>query len=153
MSERYEDILNQSWEVIPEAKLLPVGSYLLKLRNVTFLAPKQEGQNGRVLFFYVPKEPMDDVDVAEIEALGADYDIGENQVVFTKWIENNRDWQAVKQHIAKHGVEIDPKLSLADTFKAARNSEVIAYLDQRTFTRADGETVTENNPTQFSPVE
>lgn len=146
-----EEILNRSWDEIPVPKLLPVGSYLLKTRNASYLAGKDEN-SPKALFFYVPKEAMDDVDGAALDDLGADYDFNANQIVFTKWLESPKDWDELRQHLAKHGVSTEGR-SLKETLKDVKGTEVIAYLNTRNFQNRAGETVTENNPTAFVKVE
>lgn len=146
----YEDVLKKSWEEIPEPKLLPVGSWLLRGRNAAFLEPKEEGQNARVLFFYIPKSPMDDVDEGALAALGDDYDYAENDVIHTIWIERNKDWDRVRKHLALHGIEATGPIQ--DTLKKFKNSEVFAYLDQRAFETKAGEKREENVPTNFASV-
>lgn len=155
MTDTYTDIMKVAWGEIPEPKLLPVGSWLLQLRNVTFLEPREEGQKGRVLFFYTPRAPMEDVSEDDLAALGQDYDFGENQVTYTIWIESSRDWKRVREHIAKHGTEVDPALSIEENFKAVSKArpEIIGYLDQRSYQTNAGEQKTDNNITAFQAVE
>lgn len=152
----YGDILDRTFEDLPEDKLLPGGSWLLKGRSAGYSAPREEGKNGKVLFFYIPQAPMEGVDTAELEALGPDYDVSENQIVFTIWIEFNRDWRKVENHLRVHGT-YDPTKSIKENFKAFRGSEVVAHLDTRTYERKapDGtkESVTENSASNFRSVE
>lgn len=146
-----EEILNRSWNEIPVPKLLPVGSYLLKGRNASYVNGKDE-QSPKALFFYVPKEAMDDVDGAALDELGADYDFNANQIVYTMWLETPQNWDAMRQHLAKHGITTEDR-SLKETLKDFKGTEVIAYLNTRNFQNRAGETVTENNPTAFVKVE
>lgn len=148
----YKEILSKSWDEIPEAKALPVGSYLLKARNASFQPPK--GDNSpMVMFVYAPKEAMDDVNTDALAALGDNYDIADNRVFKTFFIETNADWDAVRKHIVKHGVDLKGK-SLEEGLAAIKGTEVIAYLDQKTFTsKQTGELVTNNDPKEFVPVE
>lgn len=153
MTDNYTDIMQTQWNDIPEPQVLPVGSWRLRLRNANFVVAKEEGQNSKFLFFYVPQEPMADVDEAELAALGSEYDISENDVVHTIWVERKRDFDKVRKHLLIHGIEVNPDQSIEETLKGARNAEVVAYLGQRSFTTRGGETVTENQPTNFVPVE
>lgn len=152
MSENYEDILNQSWDNIQEAAVLPVGSYLLRARNASFQPSKDADKSSTVLFVYSPKEPMDDVDSNELAALGADYDISENRIFARFYVETAADWNSVREHLKKHGIDPAGK-SIADSLKAVKGTEVIAYLGQRQFQNAAGEQKVDNNPTQFAAVE
>lgn len=144
----YSDILNMTWEDIPEPKLVPGGSWLLRCRNATFI-PKKGEQDAKVLFFYEPKEPMDDVDAGEIEALG-DYNVSENDLVAQFFINRSKDWVKVRNHIEKHGVEVTG--NIPETLKSVKGSEVIAFVGTRTYTNSVGESVTDNTVTQFAPV-
>lgn len=152
----YGDILDTVWDDIPEDKLLPTGSWLLGGRNASYVGPKvnDDGSktNGKVLFFYVPKEPVEGVDLSEIEDLGPDYDVTENQVVYTSWIEFNRDWDKVRKHLALHGLT-DGTQSIRAALKAFKGTEVIAHVDVRTYKNRNNETVTENAATNFRAVE
>ncbi len=148
----YEDILNRSWDEIPEPQLLPVGSWRLKNRGASFMEAKSADQNDRVMFIYTAMEPLQDVDADAIAELG-DYDIGQNKLFFTIWIEGYNDWDAVRKHIAKHNIEVVPGETPLETFKRMKGSEVISWLDQRSFVATSGDTVETNDPTQFAKVE
>lgn len=149
--EKYEDILNRSWDDIPEPKLLPEGSWLLRGKNVAFFPPQEEGKSARVAFFYEAVEPMDDVKQESLDALGEDYAYSENDIVKQFFINRNRDWDAVRKHLALHGVDTQGK-SQADSFKAFKGTEVIAWLGTKTFTTQAGETKTDNDPSNFATL-
>jgi len=150
----YDDILNRSWDDMPEAGLLPVGSWVITARNGAYLPPRDK-TNARVIFFYKAKEPMDDVDpdaLAELGITSGEYDLGMNEITYTIWIEGPRDWQKVKAHLELLGV--DPEgLTLKESLKAVKGADVVAFLDQNSFTRRDGTKVDENRPTSFSKYE
>lgn len=148
----YEEILKRTWDEIPEAQLLPVGSYRLRSKGATLVEAKEDGKNDSVLFFYNAKEPLDDVDTDALAAMG-DYDISQNTVFHRVWIESFTDWDDVRKHVAKHGIEVLGSETIEDTFKRMKGSEVIAWLDQGSYTNKAGELVTQNEPTQFVPVE
>lgn len=147
----YADIADLSWDNIQEPKPLPVGTYLLKLRNAVFQPSKEEGKSPTVMFVHVPKEAMSDVKTEELEELGPDYDIGENKLFTRIYIEDGSSWDQVRKLLAKHGVEV--KGGVADSLKAAKGAEVLGYLDQRSFARKDGVVAVANNVTEFAPVE
>lgn len=149
----YNDLLNTAWDEIPEIKLLPTGSYLLKGKNASFQAPKQEGQNAKVLFFYIPVDAIE-VDAEALAELGDDYDISENQVVYTIWIENSGDWNKVREHLAKHGIE-DGSQSIGDSLKKSfRGTQVVGHIDIDTYTpKGGGETRIQNKVDNFAAVE
>jgi hypothetical protein len=149
----YDDILNQSFDDLQDDKILPLGDWVLKLRNAAFIPPKSENSNARVLFFYTPVEPVD-VDETEMGALGEDYDFTENQIVFQVWIEGNRSWRDVKSHLGRHkGVDLTGGTIRDVLKKGVKGAEVMAYLDERSFENAFGELVTENSPSRFRPLD
>lgn len=152
MSDNYEDILDRGWDEIPEVKPLPVGSWLLKGRNASYQPAKTADKSPSVLFVYEPKEPMDDVDEAGLADLGKDYEYGNNRIFFRKWIETSADWDQVRNHLTKHGVDVKGS-SIKDTLAAFKGTEVIAYLNHRSFVNAAGESQIDCQPTSFSAVE
>lgn len=149
----YNDILNTAWDEIPEAKLLPGGTWLLRGKNASFQPPKEEGQNGKVLFFYIPVDPIE-VDQEALQELGEDYDVSENQIVYTIWIEGMRDWAKVRDHLAKHGID-DGSQTLADSLKKSfRGTQIVGHVGVRTFTpKGGGETRIENTVDNFAAVD
>jgi hypothetical protein len=153
-TEKYADLVNRQWDDLPEiADYLPVGTWLLKSKNVAYFpGDEDEDKSARVVFFYEAKEPMDDVSAEELEALGGDYDFSNNDIAKQFYINRDKDWVGVKKHIELHGVDTKG-LSMPDSFKAFRNTEVMAYLGTRTYKNRSGESVTENDPSQFARVE
>lgn len=150
----YGDIIDMAWDDLPEDKLLPTGTWLLGGRNAAYVKG-QQGKNSKVLFFYVAKEPNKGIDPTEYELFIEDYDMNESQVVYTIWIEFNRDWRKVQRHLAIHGIT-DTTMSLKKSLKAFRGTEVMAHVEPRTYdVTRNGvvESVTENSATNFSPVE
>lgn len=151
----YDDILNRSWDNMPTAALLPVGSWVLTARNGVYLPPKDK-TNARVIFFYKAQEPMDDVDADALAEMGittGEYDLGLNEIAYTIWIEGPRDWAKVKEHLELLNVDTSGGLTLKESFKAVKGANVVAFLDQSSFKRRDGTPVDENKPTSFSKYE
>lgn len=148
----YEEILDTSWDDIPEVQLLPVGSWLLKVRNASFQPPKKEDQSASVLIVYTAKEPMDDVSDDELRALGEDYDFGENRLFQRFWYETGADKDNLRKHIEKHGVETKG-LTLAESLKALKGMEVVAYVSQKSFQNNAGVTGVENVASNFQAAE
>jgi hypothetical protein len=150
-TQEYDAILSRSWDEIPESQTLPDGSYLLRGRNAAYVGGK--GDNSpKVLFFFSVKEAMDDVDSEALAALGDDYDLSDNQIVATFWIEGNRSWNDVKEFLKKAGVETKGK-SQQQSLKDFKGAEIISFLKARTYTNSIGEVKVENYPTQFAAVE
>lgn len=130
----YDEILDRSWDEIPEVQTLPNGLYGLKGRNAAYSAPKTEGQNGKVLFFYKVKEPIE-VDADALAALGEDYNVQENEVVYTIWIEGMKSWDEVRDHLALHGVDTADFPNIRETLKKGfKGTEVAATLSTNVYT-------------------
>lgn len=147
----YADILSKSWAEIPEVELLPDGSYLLKGQSAKYQPAKQEDQTPAVLFIYKPKEAMDDVSAEELAALGDNYDIASNRIFAKFFVNDGADWDKVRKHLIKHGIDAN-SMSIEESLKAFKNSEVVALLSARSFTNNAGETQTENQATNFTKV-
>ena len=145
--DNYEEILSRGWDEIPEVRPLPTGSYLLKGRGAKYHPAKGDG-NPSILFVYTPMEPMDDVDDAELKALGANYDIKGNRIFYRAWLETGADWDTVRKHLAKHGIETKGK-NISDSLGAFKGTEVVAHLGVRNYTNGAGDLVTENQPNAF----
>lgn len=152
MSETYESILDKQWDDIQKPEVLPVGSWLLQGRNAVHQPAKSADGNERILFVYSVKEPMDDVDEDALEALGADYDYTENRVFASFWLETGRDLDAVRTHLRKHGVDTEGK-TIKESLGAFKGTQVVSYLDHKTYDNAAGETVQDNNPTSFAALD
>lgn len=151
----YDDILNRTWDDIPEPQLLPNGGWMLSGANVALVKPKEDNQALKVLFSYKAKQPTNVADDL-LEELG-EYDFTINDLTFTIYVETAADWSKVKKHLAKHGVEVSGalfneagKLAFA---KAFRGSEVIAEVGQRSYEDAAGETIWQNTLSKFQAVE
>lgn len=147
----YADILSKSWDEIPETQVLPTGSYLLRARSASYQASKSEEGSPAVLFVYSAKEPMEDVDNEEFEKLGENYDIGANRIFSRFYVNDTADWDNVRKHLAKHGIDTKGQ-SIEESLKQVKGRDVVAFLGQRTFTTNAGETKTENNPSNFVAV-
>lgn len=152
MTDNYEALLNKSWKELADYKLVPSGSWLLRGRNAVYMARKEEDEGSdKVLFFYQAKEAMDDVDAEEIAALG-DYDISKNDVTVQFWASKPKDWQRIQEHLKLHGIDVD-SLGPVEALKAFSGTEVIGFVDTRTYKNNAGQMVTDNTVTQFAPVE
>lgn len=151
MSEAYADILKRQWKDVPKVKLLPTGTYELKLRNASFQKARDEDKNPNFMFVYEPVSAQDDVDEGQLAELGAEYDMANNRIFFKLWYETSADLDALRAHLAKHGVDNDEQ-SIEDSLKAAKNTKVIAYLDQRSYTNRSGDAVVTNDPKNFVAI-
>jgi len=153
MSEDYEDLLERTRAETPTLKLLPVGSYRLKHSgNAKFVTAKDSDKNDSVMFVYSVMEPLEDVDAEELNALG-DYDISMNKLFFRVWIESETDWANFWSHVDKHGeMGLGPEATRKEAMAAMKGSEIIAWLEQRTFQNKAGDMVDTNDPVNFAPV-
>lgn len=151
MSSDFENIMNGSWDEIPEKKLLPKGSWLLEVRSASGKESTEEGKSDQVIFVYTAKEPMDDVDAEALAELGSDYDFSANRLFVRFNVEDKADWDNVRKHIEKHGVSTKG-MSVPDAFKALRKKQVVAYLTQESYVNKAGEEITDNRAQQFTPI-
>lgn len=151
----YEDLLKGSWGEIPEVKLLPVGTYLLRCRNVSFVAPKTDEGNPAVMFVYEVREAMDDVDQDALDELGSDYNVSENQIFERIWLERGADWDKLRKHILKHGiVEADiADMSPDASFKLVKGKDVYGLVTQRQFKDKAGASRVENAVSAFTALD
>lgn len=150
MAENYEEILNRGWDEVPEVKVLPEGSWLLAGRNAAYKEPEGDS-NPFLMFVYEPKEPMDDVDTDALDELGADYDFSNNRLFFRMWLETSADWDKVRKHLVKHGIDVSG--SIKDSLDAFKGTEIVSYLEQRSYTDNAGEPQVTNDPTQFAKAD
>jgi hypothetical protein len=151
-NESYEDIADRSWDDIPDEKLLPDGSWLLRGRNASYQPAKNDG-NPSILFDYAAKEPMNDVDDGELAALGEDYDTSQNRIFHRIWLETGRDFKVARAFLELHGIEVDPTKSVKATLPAFKGTEIVAVLTTQTFTDNAGMTRENNVPTKFVAVD
>lgn len=153
----YEAIAETSWDDIPEPRVLPKGTWKLKGKNAKRM-PGGEGSNPYVLFFYKPVEPMSDVDDADLDALGKDYDFNINDLSFRIYTETSADFKKVEKFLAKHGIvpakseETGKAEGIDATLKKFKGAEVLSVLGKRTFKDNTGELRTDNTLTAFASV-
>lgn len=150
----YDEILNRTWDEIPDEKVLPDGWYVLTAKNANFQKPKGDG-NAKILIFYTVADALGEDDGGPrqdaLEALGADYDMTENEIVQTIWVSGNKDWRAAKRHLALLGVTTEGK-SLMDGLKEVKGNPIAARLEYRTYQNKAGITVEQNDPKEFAPI-
>lgn len=138
----YEDILNKSWDEIPEERLLPAGPWRLKCRGASHKPAKGDG-NPSIMFIYEALEPLEGVSDDELAELGPDYDYKSNRIFHRFWIEGNNDLRIVKRHVEKHGVDVTG-MTGQEILKAVRGKSIVGIVGQRSFTRNDGSVGEEN---------
>lgn len=143
----YNDLLNVAWDDLPEDINLASGDWELKGKNAKYMAAREEGQNGYVLFFYKATQPLTVAD-GDIEAMG-EYDFKQNDLSFQIWIDKNSAWKGkVGPHLQKHGINPEGH-TIPDLLKAFSGSSVIATIGERSFTTKAGELATQNTLSNF----
>lgn len=153
MTESYESILNRQWGNIPDTKLLPSGHWRLRVRFGFFRPPASEDVGPSVVFRYEPVRALDDVDEDQLAELGSDYDLSNSMFDHRMFFENDRDLREIERHMSKHGVTLQGGISDKATYKPLRGMEIVAFVDKRSYTNKNGETITVNVAKNFQPVE
>lgn len=150
----YDDILDRSWDEIPEAKQLPVGTYRLKAISGKY-TPGDGNLSPRVNITLITVEPVD-VDADDIAELGEDYPFSENIMNHVVWLSENRDYRNFALLLGKFGVDLDGmgiQETLRDIKNIVKNREILAYVEPDSFVAKSGEEVHGNKPTSFAPIE
>lgn len=148
----YADILKGSWGDVPVVSVLPDGSWLLRGQSASFQPAKDADKQSRVMFVYTPKEPMDDVDAAALTALGADYEFDANRIFFNIFVGSRADWDKVRNHLKLHGIDTPEDKSIEDSLKEFKGTEVVAYLQSRTYQNNSGAMQEDNVASGFAAV-
>jgi len=148
----FEEMLNKTFDDLQDDKPLE-GEFLLAARNAVYMAPRSEDGSAKVLVFYNPVEPMDDIATELVETFEEDYDFTENEVVHTVWLDKNRDWKGLKTFIAKHeGADMDG--TIIDVIKKGlRGAQVVAELYPEEYENSFGELTTETRARAFRSPE
>lgn len=153
----YDDLLNRTWDDIPEDKLLPGGGWLVAGRNASLVKPKEDGQSLKVLFNMKAKEPVS-VAQEELDDLG-DYDVTANDLTYTIYVEKPSDWNKVFKFLDTFGVTVDRSDPILNSegklafSKAFGGAEAIAEIGQRVYQTREGETKQDNTLSKFQKVE
>lgn len=153
--EGYDDILNRSWDELPIDKLLPDGTYILRARNANFQRGK-EGKSSKVLFYFTVTEALDDVPQDALEALGADYDITENEVVKQSWVNGRgsrqKDWRDAIATLRALGA-YDDTVPILSNLKNVAGKAIKARLGYRSYTNNQGQNVEQNEILDYAAIE
>ena len=149
----YTDILDRSWDDIPEPQLLPVGTWRLRSRNAVYKEAPSGDKDDYIMFVYSPTEPLDDVDVESLAELG-EYDYASNRLFVRFYVADMQDWNNVRKHMAKHtGADVSGEKTPRQSIKDFKGGEVNAYLGVRNYTDNAGEAREENVASQFRSVD
>ena len=146
----YKDILSKQWKDLPQPKLLPNGSWLLRVTKV--IEPEADAKWPQFTFMMAAKQAMDDVSAADIEALGEDYDVSQSVIFHRMWASRETDFDKICRFLEKLGLDMD-NLTIGDALEKAKGSEIVAYVDTETYNDKDGNSVTRNTAGSFSAAE
>lgn len=149
----FESILSKTAKEIPEASLVPTGTWRLKALAVTTAEADVENERpARIAIAYMPVEPGEDVDPDEVEkGLWK----GE-RVWFEKRIEKESDFNAVTKHLELLGIPMTAEdLSFEEGFKRVKKSkpEIFASVGSRSYKTRAGDEKWVNTVKDFMPVE
>lgn len=147
----YDDLLNRSWDEIPEEAVLPVGDWALEGKSASFIESKEDGKSDKIVFFWGVTSPVD-VDEEEIAKLGSDYDLDLNQPTQTFYIDGPSAIGKVRKFLLKLGVDIEG-LTPLESLKAFKGARAVAFLDQRSYQDQSGETVWQNDVKKVRALE
>lgn len=158
MSDNYDEILNRTWEEVPELQLLKTGGWLVKGRSVALIRPKDEGKSLKVLFGFKAEQP---VSVAQdlLDEMG-DYDFTANDLNYTMYVETAADWDKVRKFLDIFGVEVDKKKPIIDSAtgklsfsKDFQGREAIAEISERSYDNDAGQTIWQNQLSKFQKAD
>jgi hypothetical protein len=134
----YDDILDRSFDDIPMPKDLPLTSFNAVCDGVSFVKPKKEDGNPKVLFFFKMTSPVEALDDDVMAELGTDYDFNLNRYARGVWIGEGRDWKTVLEILHTIGVDTEDK-TVKEAMKSAAGHEAVVKLQRgRTYTGNDG---------------
>lgn len=142
----FEALMNKTYEDIPDEVGLPNGSYRLKVRNGTVVEPREAGQSGKFMLFFIPKQALSDVDPADLPD-----DITSAEVTAQVWLERPRDFKRAFDILQKIGVDTEGK-NLREAAKAAKGHEVNAAVSTRSYL-SNGVSRTSIEAKDFSSVD
>ncbi len=151
----YETILARGWDNIPKPKFLPDGSYRFRCASAKAIQPKTPDGNTRVSIGFEPQEPMEDVDTEALAALGEGYDIAENTIWVTIWLQRATDYAKLRNIMEKCGLNLDDyvgKDGFENSLKALKNTECIGVVINGFDKDATGAQVPVNKITTFSDL-
>lgn len=152
MATDYEKITETCWDDIQPPKLLPTGSWELKVLSMKEQPSKKEGGKTQVLVAVQPIEPMSDVPEDALAELGDDWTKEVENIFMRFWFESAADKQRVRQFLTVLGVELKG-LSIADSFKAAKDATFIGYINTESYTDGGGNPQVKNAVVSWSKKE
>lgn len=151
----YEAILNKGWSEIPEPKFLPDGSYRFRITGGKAHQPKTPEGNTRVVIGFEPQEPMEDVDDVAFDALGKDYDLSQNVIWYTVWLQKAQDFAKLRNVMEKAGLNMgdyNGPEGFKQSLDALKGREIVAHVINGFDKQANGEMAPANKITSFTEL-
>ena len=151
----YEAILARGWGEIPKPQFLPDGSYRFRCTGGKAHAPKTPDGSTRVVLGFEPQEAMEDVDSVALAALGDNYDISENVIWVTVWLQKATDYAKLRNIMEKCGLNLDDyqgKDGFDNSLKAMKGMECHGYVITGTEKSPSGEMVPANKIITYADV-
>lgn len=152
----YEDLLKQSFDELPVDKLLPGGSWHLRVRNASFLKPKTADDQAKWFVVVQGKEPMDDVDMDAVKEAFPDGDYGVSEIPITFWLRKPSDLTKFINFMSLCGVVVERPFSVEKVnslLKSLKNTEFLGMVGNRMRQNTDGTSEPENTVTKFAALE
>lgn len=141
-------LMDQDYSNLPEImETIPTGTWKIKAKNGFYKSATEE-QKAKMGLFLIPMEPLSDVDPEALEAAGANYDYTNNQIVFTRQVENVREVKDFMKIVAAFGVDLDG-LTPREALKKVGGKVAIASIGTRSYKSATRGNVTENTVSNF----
>lgn len=146
-------LMDTDYENLPEVmETIPTGTWRLRAKN-GFYKEANGDQKAKAGIFIIPVEPYSDVDPEALAAAGDDYDFTNNQIVFSRNIENLRDLQEFLKVVKAFGVDLVGHSPRNAITKAIRGKEAVASVGTRSYTSQTRGQVTENTVSNFVAVD
>lgn len=152
----YEDLLKQSFDELPADKLLPGGTWRLRIQNASFLKPKTADDQAKWFVVVQGKEPMDDVDAQSVQEAFPDGDFSVTEIPITFWLRKPSDLSRFINFLSLAGVVVERPFSVERVnglLKSAKGSEFLGMVGQRMRQNSDGSSEPENTVTKFASLD
>jgi hypothetical protein len=130
---------------------IPTGTWKLRAKN-GFYKEASGDQKAKAGIFLIPVEPYSDVDPEALAEAGEGYDFTNNQIVFSRNLENLRDLVQFLDVVKAFGVDMADYTPRTAIKQGVKGKEVVASIGTRTYTGRMGQ-VTENTVSNFVAVD
>lgn len=145
-------LMDADYANLPEVlETIPTGTWKFRAKN-GFYKEASGDQKAKAGIFLIPVEPYSDVDPEELAAAGEGYDYTNNQIVFSRQLENLRDLQQFLQIVKAFGVDLNDYTPRNAIKTGVKGKEVVASVGKRSYEGRMGH-VTENTVSNFVAVD